>query len=329
MDKRNLGPLGPVSVLTLGGGGIGALWGATSREEGIATLREAVDSGITVLDAAPGYNVCEELIGEAFDGRLPAGTLVTSKCGIGAPKPGTVLDTFRASLEKSLAAMRLDAVDLFFLHGHIAPEPGTADAAIAGRSIGDYTPWSSYVDEVIPAFLELQREGLARHWGLTGVDIPGAIIAAVGLEERPAAIQAVTNLLDSPGSLNGRHAARPRDIIAAADAAGVGVLGIRAVQAGALTAAIDRPLESDHPEAIDYAAAAPFRELCARWGEDPAVVGHRYALAMEGVGSVILGVKNREELRQLIAAATPLEPERVAEIDALGLRLAWVAAGGT
>lgn len=29
MDTRTLGPVGEVSVLTLGGGGIGALWGET------------------------------------------------------------------------------------------------------------------------------------------------------------------------------------------------------------------------------------------------------------------------------------------------------------
>jgi aryl-alcohol dehydrogenase-like predicted oxidoreductase len=321
METRTLGPLGPVSSLTLGGGGIGALWGETTREEGIATLREAVESGITVLDAAPGYNVCEELIGEAFGGRLTAGTLVTTKCGIGNPERGTVLSRFRSSLEASLTAMRLERVDLFFLHGHIAPPPHVATHAYAGRELGDYTPWDTYVEEVIPAFHTLQHEGVINHWGLTGVDTPEAIIAAVELEDRPAAIQSVTNLLDSPGSLNGRWPARPRDIIAAADAAGVGVMGIRAVQAGALTAAIDRPLDADHPETVDYALAEPFRALCAEWGEDPAIIGHRYALAMTGVGTVILGVKNRAELRALVDAAEPLEPERVAAIDALGLSI--------
>ena len=35
----------------------------------------------------------------------------------------------------------------------------------------------------------------------------------------------------------------------------VGVMGIRAVQAGALTSAIDRPLPGDHPEMEDFARA--------------------------------------------------------------------------
>ena len=323
METGTLGPLGTVSALTLGGGGIGALWGETSRDEGIATLREAVDSGITVLDAAPGYNVCEALIGEAFDGALPSGVLLTTKCGIGNPEPGTVLATFRASLEKSLAAMRVDHVDAFFLHGHIGPPPGASNAAAVGRDIGTYTPWQSYVEEVIPAFEALVTDGLIRHWALTGVDTPEAVIAAVGAGSRPAAIQAVANLLDSPGSLTGGSpTARPRDIIAAAGAAGVGVMGIRAVQAGALTARFDREMDPESADGRDFIYAEPFRALCQQWGEDPAIVSHRYALHMNGIDTLILGVKDRAELRAAIAleAAGPLDEEQVTAIDALGLR---------
>ena len=53
MQTRMLGQLWPVSVLTLGGGGVGQLWGATTRDECMATVRTAVDSGITLLDMAP------------------------------------------------------------------------------------------------------------------------------------------------------------------------------------------------------------------------------------------------------------------------------------
>src|SRR5215472_15414847 len=83
MKKATLGPLGPVSRLTLGGGGIGQIWGETTREEAEATLRAAVDGGITLLDAAPLYRNCETFIGETFGGRLPAGVRITTKCGLG------------------------------------------------------------------------------------------------------------------------------------------------------------------------------------------------------------------------------------------------------
>jgi len=89
------------------------------------------------------------------------------------------------------------------------------------------------------------------------------------------------------------------------------------VQAGALTAAIDRPLPADHPEVLDYARAAGFRDLCAELGENPAVLAHRYALSLP-INTLVLGVKNREELAECVAAAEagPLPADLIARIDA-------------
>ena len=55
MRQRPFGKLGVASALTLGGGGLGRVWGQTTREECVATVREAVDSGIDLLDLAPSY----------------------------------------------------------------------------------------------------------------------------------------------------------------------------------------------------------------------------------------------------------------------------------
>jgi aryl-alcohol dehydrogenase-like predicted oxidoreductase len=140
----------------------------------------------------------------------------------------------------------------------------------------------------------------------------------LGERPAPAAVQCIANLLDSPGGLKFFHGtAKPRAIMAAAQANGVGVMGIRAVQAGALTAAIDRPLPDDHPEMRDYARAAPFRALCKDLGENPAVVAHRYALSLD-IDTLVLGVKNRQELAECLAAAEagPLAPDIIARIDA-------------
>jgi aryl-alcohol dehydrogenase-like predicted oxidoreductase len=54
----------------------------------------------------------------------------------------------------------------------------------------------------------------------------------------------------------------------------------------------------------------------------PAVIAHRYALGIEGVETLVLGIKNRDELADALAAeaAGHLEADRVAAIDALALR---------
>ena len=322
MKTGTLGTLGAVSRLTLGGGGIGQVWGDTSREEGIATLRMAIDEGIDVIDAAPGYKVCEELIGEAFEGRLPAGMKITTKCGIGSPKPEEVYAKFRTSLEKSLGDMRIERVDLFFLHNEICPDDFVYPVDQERRS-EFATTWSLYRDAVVPAFQRLKLEGLIGAWGITGHTVPETIIGALEAMPRPHAVQAVANLLDSPGGLTRlRTPSRAREIIATAKRNGVGVMGIRAVQAGALTKGFDRPLDGDHPDARDFARAAPFRVLCETWDADPAIVAHRYALGMRGVDTLVLGVKNRAELRQCLdaEAAGPMTLQEVCAIDALRLR---------
>ena len=42
--------------------------------------------------------------------------------------------------------------------------------------------------------------------------------------------------------------------------------------------------------------------MCRELGESPASLAHRYALSMDGIDTVVLGVKNRAELRECIEA---------------------------
>lgn len=82
MKQHSFGALPPVSTLTLGGGGLGMLWGKTTTEECISTVHNVAAAGITLLDLAPRYGdgKAERVVGEAFAGRLPAGARVISKC---------------------------------------------------------------------------------------------------------------------------------------------------------------------------------------------------------------------------------------------------------
>jgi aryl-alcohol dehydrogenase-like predicted oxidoreductase len=319
MQTYAFGTLPPVSALTLGGGGLGMLWGKTTFEECVATVHAAIDAGITLLDLAPRYGdgKAETVVGAAFNGRLPAGVRVTSKCNLGNAPPAEIETILRRSIEASLQRLRLSKLDLFFLHSNVVP-----DAAFIARAPGDaaarMTPYAVFVAHVRPLFERFVAEGLIGAWGLTGIGHPDTIIRVLGERPAPAAVQCIANLLDSPGGLKFFDGpAKPRAVIAAARANRVGVMGIRAVQAGALTAAIDRELPPDHPEMRDYARAVGFRRLCAELGANPAVIAHRYALSLD-IDTLVLGVKNRQELAECVAAAEagPLAPELIARIDA-------------
>lgn len=318
MQSHAFGKLPAVSILTLGGGGLGMLWGRTTFNECVATVHAAIDAGITLLDLAPRYGdgKAEDVVGAAFDGKLPIGVRVTSKCNLGNLPIADIETTLRRSIETSLRRLRLTKLDLFFLHSNIVPD-ATFIAGSPGDAAVRMTPYAVFAEQVRPLFERFVAEGLISAWGLTGIGHPDTIIRVLGERPAPAAVQCIANLLDSPGGLkffNGR--AKPRSVIAAARANGIGVMGIRAVQAGALTAAIDRPLPADHPEMLDYARAAGFRRLCAELGANPAVTAHRYALSLD-IDTLVLGVKNRDELAECVAAAAagPLPPELISRID--------------
>lgn len=317
MQKHAFGSLFPVTTLALGGGGLGMLWGQTTFDECVATVHDAVKAGINLLDLAPRYGdgKAEQVVGEAFGGRVPEGVYITSKCNLGNPPADQVLSIFRRSIETSLRLLKRDKLDIFFLHSNVAPDGHEMwNAADVSR----LTPLSLYRSHVRDAMEKLKELGLIDAWGLTGIGHPDAIMQVLAEAPKPAAVQAIANLLDSPGGLKffpGPN--KPRQVMAAARANGVGVMGIRAVQAGALTASIDRDLPADHPEVLDYHKAAGFRALCAEIGEDPAIVAHRYALGLD-IDTLVLGVKNRAELAGCIAAAEagPLPADLVARIDA-------------
>ncbi len=200
MRTAALGPLGDVSRLTLGGGGIGQIWGETSRDEAISTVRDAVDGGISLIDTAPMYLNCEQVVGEAFAGRPPAHIRFTSKCRLGTPPPGETAERLARSVEASLAAMRLERIDLFFLHTNIRADDYSY-AVRPDRQDVFSTTWTCYAQEFIPGMEALKASGKIGHWGITGVGIPAMIHQALDHEPRPAAVQAIANLLDSAGGM--------------------------------------------------------------------------------------------------------------------------------
>jgi aryl-alcohol dehydrogenase-like predicted oxidoreductase len=72
MQFRQLGAAGPrVSALGLGCMGMSDLYGPADRAESLATIRAAVDAGITLLDTGDFYGMGhnEMLIAEALGGR--------------------------------------------------------------------------------------------------------------------------------------------------------------------------------------------------------------------------------------------------------------------
>ena len=104
MQYRTLGKTGwRVSEITLGGGGIGMVWGETSQEECIATVKQAIAAGINIIDVAPMYGKgkAEEIVGKAWS-ELPDKPLIATKVFIRPNDRADLAGTIRQSLEASL-----------------------------------------------------------------------------------------------------------------------------------------------------------------------------------------------------------------------------------
>ena len=304
MQYNMLGQLFEVSAYTLGGGGIGQVWGETSREEAVATVREAYDAGITLFDMAPlyGNGEAERVMGLAFPDGYPADVRLTTKCMVGAIAPEEIEARLVNSLTESCERLGRDYVDVFVLHGYVIPD-GWQDT-IRPRALPHIAvEYSTYRDVVIPVFESLIASGRIGAFGITAASTQVPNLAAIRGTPRPGLVQCITNVLDSPGSMAiTTETPAPREVARIAQEQGLGVMGIRAVAAGALTAEVDRAVKPDSGEAIDFVRAEPFRRLASDMNTSAAALAHRYALSMPGVDTVVLGVKNRQELQECLQA---------------------------
>ena len=306
MEQKEFRPFGTVSVLTLGGGGIGNVWGETTREESVLSVNLAIESGINHLDVAPMYGKgeAERVVGEALKGKDPTAINLTTKCRLGTVPDAEVYTRLNDSLCRSLETMGVDKVNLFLLHSQLIEDDYQLPVLNEHRA-SNATTLSCYYSAVIPAFEMLKKEGKIDHWGI-GLGQEEALIKAINHEYPPEAMQCAVNILNSIGAIGYiSEKPDPNRVLQECQKRDIPILAIRAVQAGALTSSMDRephPSGMDKADFNDFDRALPFRELAKDWDESPASLAHRYALSVEKVSTVILGIKNRKELQECIDA---------------------------
>lgn len=301
MQQRILGKTGfSVSAITLGGGGIGMVWGATTEDECIETVKSAVANGINIIDVAPVYGKgkAEEIVGVAWPD-LATKPLLATKVLIRPRERSDLSGAIRRSLEGSLTRLGREQIDIFQLHNQIEPGEQVSPLRLTLQEVVG-------AGGVLETMQQLKEERLVREIGFTGI-ARHDVVRELFTDGRLATVQLVTNILNSEGEMGVAEDGPYRDhleMVDVARSAQFGIFGIRPFAAGSLTATVDRSLPADHPVSVDFAfGQRHLGFLTAETGSSLAVVAMRYALSVPGVSTVVTGAKNRAELDDAIVAA--------------------------
>jgi aryl-alcohol dehydrogenase-like predicted oxidoreductase len=293
MERIEIGKSGPTtSRIGLGTWAIGGwMWGGTDEAQSIATIRSAVERGITLIDTAPAYGFgrSEEIVGKALaEGSLRDKVQIATKVGL-AWKDGKVFRDsrparIRKEIEDSLRRLRTDYIDLYQVHW---PDLETPIAETA-RTLAD-----------------LRRQGKIRAIGVSNY-LPAqmdAFRAVASLE----AVQPPFNLFER--EIDG-------DVLPYAKHTGLTVLSYGALCRGLLSGRMttDTKFDGDDLRKVDPKFQGQrFRQYLA-------AVDQLKKLAQERFGKSVLALAVRWVLDQgptiaLWGARNPSQMNPIAEID--------------
>ena len=316
MQKRTLGTSGPtVSALGFGCMGISFSYGpVSSREDGIAVIRAAVDGGVTFFDTAEVYGpfTNEEVVGEAL-APMREQVVIATKFGFRVENGKMAgLDSrpahIREVADQSLKRLRTDRIDLFYQH-RVDPE----------------VP----IEDVAGAVKDLIREGKVKHFGLSE--------AGVQTIRRAHAVQPVA-ALQSEYSLWWREP--EQEVLPTLEALGIGFVPFSPLGKGFLTGTIDEtttfvptdfrnsvPRFTEENRKANFAFVEWLRAFAERKQATPAQIALAWLLAQKPWIVPIPGTTKRTRLEENLGAArVELTADDLREIDRAGSQVEFQGA---
>lgn len=303
MKTRRLGQGLEVSALGLGCMGMSNVYGPSDDAQSIATIRHAIELGITLIDTADAYGNGhnERLVGEAIRGLRDRVVLATKFGNIRTPEGKPAVngrpDYVPVACERSLERLGVEVIDLYYLH-RVDPD----------------VP----IEETIGAMAELVHQGKVRFIGIS--EASAATLRRAHATQPLAALQ-------SEYSLWTREV--EAEILPACRELGIGFVAYSPLGRGFLTAAFETPDElpekdrrRQHPRfapenfARNRALLAPLREIAAAHAATPAQIALAWVLSSGEDIVPIPGTKRPERLEENIRALEiTLAPDELELLD--------------
>ena len=305
MVRRMLGDGLEVSALGLGCMGMSDFYADRHEGEAIATIHEALDRGVSLLDTADMYGpfTNERLVGQAIQDRRDE-VIIATKFGNVRDESGAFLgisgrpEYVVACCDASLQRLGVEVIDLYYQH--------RVDRTVP-------------IEETIGAMADLVRAGKVRHLGMSE--------ASIATLERAVAVHPIA-ALQTEYSLFSRDP--EGGLLEACRRLGVGFVPYSPLGRGLLTGAITSldALASDDwrrgmprfaPENLDanVALAASVAEIAAELGATSALVALAWVLAQGDDVVPIPGTKRRRYLEENLGALdVVLDAAALARLDA-------------
>jgi aryl-alcohol dehydrogenase-like predicted oxidoreductase len=305
MEYRALGRTGiDVSVLGFGCGDVGGLIVKGKPAERTRAVARAVELGVNYFDTASSYGagVSEKHLGDVLR-ELNLDVYVGTKVRLRPEDLGDIKGAISRSIEESLRRLGLPAVDLLQFHNPIA-------LAAAGSAVAV----TDVIDQAIPAFEDLKRQGKIKFFGITALGDPDALHQVID----GGAIytsQVFYNLLNptAGGAADGPFPGIDfKGVLPHAKRKRIGTIGVRALAAGALSGISGKqptaapsvaPIASGPTYEADVRAADILRKLVKDgYVRSLPEAAYRFIISHDAISTVLVGASTLDHLEQAAAA---------------------------
>jgi aryl-alcohol dehydrogenase-like predicted oxidoreductase len=306
MEKRTFGRSGMrLSILGFGCGAVGGLMVRGDPADQERTVARALEVGVNYFDTAVQYGngESEKNLGRVLKKLRPADAIVGTKVRLPPSDFGRIGDAVARSLEGSLQRLGLERVDIFHLHNAITTAGGAE--SLSTRQV---------LDEVVPAFEALRAQGKVRFLGITAVGDTAALHEVIDARAFDSA-QVSHNVLNPSAAVQLPADYPAQDygrLFEHAQAAGVGVVGIRVLAGGALSGSAERhPIASPPPEPIgsalsyddDLSRARRLLPLVQEgFAESLTELATRFVISHAAMGTILVGMATPQQFEQALAA---------------------------